>query len=503
MNQEKEKVKSKKPLRIILIAFFSLGLIVLMSKQTQASHESWLALFQAQTTQPTTTLRASGVIQAEQVSLASEFGGLIAAIPVVEAESVTAGQIVVQLDTTMLDAQIEVTQAMVDMAEAGLAQAKAGARPGEIETAKAQLAQAQAGELLAQQAVSDTQVLVANPQDIDLLIAVTRAQLASAEHQLAQAIALKDAVELGKNQFEQAHAQFDGGGSYRFPALEGSVDDIADELQDLFPDLPPIDLPDAPEGSYDFGDWELVIGDGNFTLYKWVTISFPLGAHQLPNLWWQAWVGVNAAIAQKEGLEAKLANLYSQRANPQAMQTRADEALSAQAVITAQAALAQVQVEALESGATPEQIAAIEARVNQARSGLASLLRQREMYALNAPIDGVVVDVIMRPGEVAAAGASLLTIADLNKLTLTVYVPQNQLGQVYLEQPVQITVNSFPHRIFEGHVSRIADRAEFTPRNVATQEERVNLVFAVEIVVINQDSALKMGMPADVMFGAQ
>ncbi|MGC9394385.1 MAG: HlyD family secretion protein [Anaerolineae bacterium] len=501
MNQGKPK--SKKPLRIILIALFSLGLIVLMSKQTQASHESWLALFQTQTTQPTTDLRASGVIQAEQISLASEFGGLIAAIPVVEAENVATGQVVVELDTTMLDAQIEVTQAMVDMAEAGLAQAKAGARPGEIGIAEAQLAQAQAGKLVAQQAVSDTQILVENPQDIDLLIAVTRAQLASAEHQLAQAIALKDAVELGKNQFEQAYEQFDGGGRHRFPALEGSIDDIADDLRDLFPDLPPIELPETPEGSYDFGDWELVIGNGGYTLYKWVDINFPLGAHQLPNLWWQTWVGVNAAIAQKEGLEAKLANLYSQRANPQAMQTRADEALSAQAQVEAQVTLAQVQVEALESGATPEQIAAIEARVNQARSGLASLLLQREMYALNAPIDGVVVDVIMRPGEVAAAGATLLTLADLNKLTLTVYVPQNQLGQVYLDQPVQITVNSFPDRVFEGYVSRIADSAEFTPRNVATQEERVNLVFAVEITVVNQDDALKMGMPADVVFGVQ
>ncbi|MBN1934545.1 MAG: efflux RND transporter periplasmic adaptor subunit [Anaerolineae bacterium] len=498
---KQKKSKSKKILRIVLLVFFSLGLVVLMSKQTQASPESWLTFFHQQTITPTTALSASGVIQAEQISIASEFGGLIGAIPVAEAENVTTGQVVVQLDTAMLDAQIEVAQAMVDMAEAGLAQARAGARPGQIEVAEAQLAQAQAGQFLAQQAVSDTQVLVSNPQDIDLLIAVTRAQIASAEHQLAQVTALKDAVELGKNQFEQAYDEFDGGGRQRFPAMEGSIEDIAGDLEDLLPDLPPIDLPEVPEGDYNFDDWELVVGGGGYTLYKWVNIDFPLGAHQLPNLWWQAWVGVNAAIAQKEGLEAKLANLYSQRANPQTMQTHADEALSAQAQVEAQATLAQVQVEALESGAMPEQIAAIEARVNQARSGLASLLLQREMYALTAPIDGIVVDVIMHPGEVAAAGATLLTIADLNKLTLTVYVPQNQLGQVYLDQPVQISVNSFPGRVFKGYVSRVADSAEFTPRNVATQEERVNLVFAVEITVQNEDNALKMGMPADVVFG--
>lgn len=490
MNQE--KIKSKKWLRISLLALFSLGLIVLMSKQTQASFP------RLQTAQPATTLSASGVIQAEQINIASEFGGLIAAIPVVEAENVTAGQVIVQLDTTMLDAQIEVTQAMVDMAEAGLAQARAGARPGEVKTAKAQLAQAQAGQLVAQQAVSDTQNLVANPQDIDLLIAVTRAQLVSAEHQLARVTALKDAVEVGKAELDRVYTEFGGGGRRRFPAMQGSLDNIPDDLKYLFPDIPP----GLPEGDYHNGDWELVISGGGYTLYKWINISFSMDALQLPNVWWQSWIGVNVAIAQKEGLEAKLSQLYAQRANPQAMQTRADEAASAQAMVEAQVTLAQVQVEAMESGATPEQIAAIEARVNQARSGLASLMRQREMFALTAPIDGVVVDVIMRPGEVAAAGATLLTIADLNKLTLTVYVPQDQLGQVHLDQPVAITVNSFPNRAFTGYVSRIADRAEFTPRNVATQEERVNLVFAVEITVINENGALKMGMPADVVIGA-
>ncbi|HOT90556.1 MAG TPA: efflux RND transporter periplasmic adaptor subunit [Anaerolineae bacterium] len=489
-----EKRSTNKGLRIFLLILFSLGLVVLMSRQTLAS-------LHPQTQASQTTLRASGVIQAEQVNVASEFGGLIAAIPVSKSDNVTAGQVIVQLDTTMLDAQIEVARAMVDMAEAGLAQAKAGARPGAIATAKAQLAQAQVGQLVAQQAVSDTLLLVANPQEIDLQIAVTRAQLESAEHELAQATALKDAIEVAKAQLDKAYTEFNGGGRHRFQAAQGSVDDILDDLRDIFPDLPdlPDNLPEIPSGTYTYGDWELVIGNGGYTLYKWVNISFPMSALQLPNLWWQSWIGVNAAAAKKEGLEAKLANLYAQRANPQTMQAYADEAISAEAQVEAQVALAQVQVEALEAGATPEQIAAIEARVNQARSGLESLLQQREMLALKAPIDGMVVDVVMRPAEVAAAGATILTIADLNKLTLTVYIPQTQIGKLHVGDPVQISVNSFPNRVFEGHISRIADQAEFTPRNVATQEERVNLVFAVEISVPNRDGVLKMGMPADVV----
>ena len=109
--------------------------------------------------------------------------------------------------------------------------------------------------------------------------------------------------------------------------------------------------------------------------------------------------------------------------------------------------------------------------------------------------------VVAHPGEVAAPGASLLTVSDLSQVKLLVYVPQNRIGQVRLDQQVQVTVDSFSSRVFEGEVVHIADRAEFTPRNVATKEERANLVFAVEIRIANQDGALKPGMPADVVFG--
>lgn len=448
---------------------------------------------------PTGPLRASGVIQAQEVTIAGEFGGRIAALPAAEAESVVAGQVVVQFDTKLVDAQIAVAQSYVDMAEAGLAQAQAGARPGQIAIAEAQLAQAQTGLLVAQQAVSDTQALVENPQDIALQIAVTRAQIASAEHQLAQATALKDAIETVKKPVDEAYAEFDGGGSHRFNAGSGAVDDLADLLPDDFPDLPDIPI-DIPDGDYSYGDWEITISGGNYTLYRWVNIGFPLDAALLPNTWWQSWVGVNAADAKLQGLKAKLGNLYAQRADPQAMQTKAAEARALEAQLTAQVALAQTQVDAYRAGATPEQIAAVEARVAQARSGLAALQQQRGMLALTSPITGVVVDVMVSPHEVAAAGAALLTIADLADMTLKVYIPQTYLGQVWVDQPVQITVNSFPGQVFAGRVIRIADSAEFTPRNVATQAERENLVFAVEIRVLNETGQLKPGMPADVTF---
>lgn len=85
-------------------------------------------------------------------------------------------------------------------------------------------------------------------------------------------------------------------------------------------------------------------------------------------------------------------------------------------------------------------------------------------------------------------------------VTLEVFVPQNRIGQVQLGQPVQVTLDAFPGRSFEGRVMRIGDEPEFTPRNVATAEERLNTFYAVRIRLENPEGLLKPGMPADARF---
>ncbi len=443
-------------------------------------------------------LTATGVIQAEVVAVASEFGGLIADIPVVETALVAAGTPLLHLDTGLLDAQIASMEAVVAMAEAGLTQARAGARPGQIATAQAQLAQAEAGLLATRRAVSDTQMLIVNPQDINLQIAVARVQLEAAEHQINQAVLSKDMVEAGKNMVAGIQE-----GRQRFAVSpEDLLGQLPEELVNLLPEnLPELPAGTIPDGDYQYGDWELEVAGGEYQLYRGVNIQRPMQAKQRPWYWWQAWIGVNAATAQRDGLQASLNDLYARRANPQQLQTQADLAENMAVQVTAQITMAQAQVAGLEAGATPEQLAALEARVAQAHAGLDALLRQREMYTLTAPISGTVLTLVYHPGEIAARGATLLTLADLQTLYLKVYVPVNQLGQIYLGQFVQVRVDSFPERVFAGQVRHIADAAEFTPRNVATQEERMNLVFAVEVALPNAEGALKPGMPADVTFG--
>ncbi len=447
---------------------------------------------------------ASGVIEARRVSVASELGGRIASVSVREGDAVAAGAVVAELDPALLDGQIAVAEAGVEEAEAGLVRALAGARPGEIAVAEAQLAQVRAGHTAARQAVSDTQALLDNPQELNLEIAVTRGQLAAAEHQEAEAVAQKDAVEAAKHKLDQAWSQFDGGGRHRFLVREGEIDDFIDELppdiRDRLPSDPGDGLPDTGEHWLDFDDYELHLDDGSYALYVWQDIHFGLDAVMLTNTWWKAWVGVNAAVASTEGLRAKLNQLYMAYNHPQTWIASAREAESAEAQLEARVRMAEVQVEALRAGLSDEEIRIIRTQVEQARAGLEALSRQRGMLTLTAPISGTVAELLMVPGEVAAQGATLMRIADLDRLTLEVYVPETRLGGLQIGQSVAIQVDSFPDHTFTGEIVTIADQAEFTPRNVSTQEERVNLVFAVEVAVDNVGHRLKPGMPADATF---
>jgi HlyD family secretion protein len=120
---------------------------------------------------------------------------------------------------------------------------------------------------------------------------------------------------------------------------------------------------------------------------------------------------------------------------------------------------------------------------------------------IRSPIDGVVLDRAVEPGELTSPGSTLLTVANLYQLTLTVYVPEDRYGQISLGQVYSVTVDSFPNEVFPGKVTHIADQAEFTPRNVETVEGRKNTVFAIRLTLENPNLALKPGMPADVNFG--
>jgi HlyD family secretion protein len=138
-----------------------------------------------------------------------------------------------------------------------------------------------------------------------------------------------------------------------------------------------------------------------------------------------------------------------------------------------------------------------EAAVGEARANLRRLETQVAELTVVAPLDATVLTKAVEAGEVVAAGKPLVLLGNLDHPWIKVYVPETDLGKVKLGAPARVFVDSFPNQPFPGRVTWIADQAEFTPKNVQTTEERVNLVYAVKITVENAQRKLKAGMPAD------
>jgi HlyD family secretion protein len=138
--------------------------------------------------------------------------------------------------------------------------------------------------------------------------------------------------------------------------------------------------------------------------------------------------------------------------------------------------------------------------VQLAQANLALLDDQIAKTTVVAPVDGVVMTRNAEPGSVVNAGAALLTLARLDELSITVYVPEDRVGEVSLGQTANVSVDSFPGVVFTAAVTYISDQAEFTPRNVETVSGRKNTVFAIKLKLNDTSEKLKPGMPADVTF---
>lgn len=117
-----------------------------------------------------------------------------------------------------------------------------------------------------------------------------------------------------------------------------------------------------------------------------------------------------------------------------------------------------------------------------------------------APWDGIVLTRSAEPGATVLPGGLALEIGRLDRVKLTVYLPENQFARVTPGQSATVRVDSYPDRVFRGTVLRLADETEFTPTNIQTKQERVRLVYAVTIGLDNPELALKPGMIADATF---
>jgi HlyD family secretion protein len=443
-------------------------------------------------------LSASGFVEADEVLVTTDLGGRITALYADEGDEVRMGQILVRLDDSLLRGRIWVAEADLAVAEATLAQVKAAVSPAELATAQAQLDQAKQAQETARVAWEGAKTVRDNPQELELSLLAARAQLGVLDFQTQQAQAMANAAQAGRDYADTAVRDLQG-----FEPYDQWVDVGHYDLGELPPELGiPSDLED---GEYRFRKYKIVVSGNTIRLSLLARIKPPSTAmddaqyQQAMATYqsWTAWTGLAQADAARSGAESYAAQLAQQAANPLTLQAQADAAEAQYQIAAANVALAQAQVTGLEMGATPEQISAAEAQVEVARAGLNALRVQLDKFTLIAPISGLVLERPVQVGEVAAPGAPQMRLADLENVTLTVYIPEDQLGKIQLGQPVSVTVDAYPGRTFTGAVKFIANEAEFTPKNVQTKEQRVSMVFAIKVQLPNFDHALKPGMPAD------
>ena len=138
--------------------------------------------------------------------------------------------------------------------------------------------------------------------------------------------------------------------------------------------------------------------------------------------------------------------------------------------------------------------------IAQAEANLALIDTQISKLTVTSPSDGVILTRAIEPGEVVMPSATLLTLARLSDLTITVYVSEDRYGELSIGQTAQVTADSFANETFNGTVINISGHAEFTPRNVQTTGGRKATVFAIKLSLIDTNGKLKPGMPADVLF---
>ena len=149
----------------------------------------------------------------------------------------------------------------------------------------------------------------------------------------------------------------------------------------------------------------------------------------------------------------------------------------------------------LARGSRVEDVQAAQAALDEAEQRLAFLLRQSQETVVKSPADGVVEALDLRPGDLVAPNQPVARILEPGQLWVRIWVPEPALGKVHLGQKASITVDSFPGREFSGKVVEIRQQGEYTPRNVQTLKQRMDLVFGVK-VAIDPAPELKPGMAA-------
>ena len=174
-----------------------------------------------------------------------------------------------------------------------------------------------------------------------------------------------------------------------------------------------------------------------------------------------------------------------------------DDAVARYDVALAQYNSAKENVDKIKSIIRPEEIQSANANLKSLMAGADLLRKNIEDCKVYAPVDGFVSKKYVEEGEIVSPQSSLMKISDLETVDLVIYLTEVEMAKVKLGQNADIKIDAYKDKTFNGKIIYISPEAEFTPKNIQTQDERTKLVFAVKIRIPNPKFELKPGMPAD------
>jgi HlyD family secretion protein len=211
---------------------------------------------------------------------------------------------------------------------------------------------------------------------------------------------------------------------------------------------------------------------------------------------------VAAAESELRAATADLARFEALLASQAGSRKQRDDAATRQEVAAARVSAAQERARAgseglarVRSGARPEEIAAAKARVAAVDAQIGSLQKNRADAVLTSPVAGVVTARLADQGETVAPRVPIVVITDLDRAWANVYVDEPVVPRLSLGQTLALVTDA--QQRVEGRITFISPKAEFTPRNVQTAEERTKLVYRIKVTTDNTSGVLKSGMPVE------
>jgi HlyD family secretion protein len=211
---------------------------------------------------------------------------------------------------------------------------------------------------------------------------------------------------------------------------------------------------------------------------------------------------LRASEADAERTARDLERLTTLAATGAVSQQQLDAARSAARTAASRRDAARESLRLLREGTRPERIQAARAELATARANLQRAQAAASDLLLVAPVDGTVLARHAEPGEVLGAGEPALTVGEVRRPWIRVYVSALDLPKIRVGSPAAAALDAFPGREFAGRVVAINDKAEFTPRIALTEEERADLVFGVKVALDDTTGVLKPGLPATVRIRA-